>query len=76
MTTKIRFCEHNKGKGKVLRKLEEQFLDMNIKVKSCVKQCGVCRETPLAVVDKVKVTGRDGDDLYRKIMEMIRKDDA
>lgn len=76
MPTKIRFCEHNKGKGKVVRKLEEQFPDLNIKIKSCVKQCGACRETPMAIVDKKKVLGRDGDELYRKIVEMLRKDEA
>ena len=74
MATKIRFCEHNKGKGKTLRKLEEQFPDLNIKVKSCVKQCGTCRETPMAVIDKNRVTGRDGDDLYRNVVALIRKD--
>lgn len=74
MSIKIRFCEHNKGKGKVLRRLEEDFPDFNIKVKSCVKQCGICREQPVATVDKVKVTGKDGDELYLKIIEMIRKD--
>ncbi len=71
---KIRFCEHNKGKGKVLRRLEEDFPDLNIKIKSCVKQCGSCREKPMAVVDKVKMTGKDGDDLYSKIIELIQKD--
>ncbi len=76
MPMKIRFCEHNKGKGKVLRRLEEEFPQLNIKVKSCIKQCGVCREQPAAVVDKVKVTGRDGDELYAKIIELIRKDAA
>ena len=74
MPMKIRFCEHNKGKGKVLRRLEEEFPQLNIKVKSCIKQCGVCREQLVAVVDKVKVTGRDGDELYAKILELIRKD--
>ncbi|MDD2272790.1 MAG: DUF1450 domain-containing protein [Desulfuromonadaceae bacterium] len=71
---KIRFCEHNKGKGKVLRRLEDEFPDLNIKIKSCVKQCGTCRDQPVAVVDKVKVTGKDGDDLYAKIIELIRND--
>ncbi|MHB8120822.1 MAG: DUF1450 domain-containing protein [Desulfuromonadaceae bacterium] len=71
---KIRFCEHNKGKGKVIRRLEEEFPDLNIKIKSCVKQCGTCRDQPVAVVDKVKVTGKDGDDLYAKIIELIRND--
>jgi uncharacterized protein YuzB (UPF0349 family) len=76
MPMKIRFCEHNKGKGKVVRRLEEDFPDLNIKVKSCVKQCGRCREQPMAVVDKIKVTGKDGDDLYTRIIELIRKDAA
>lgn len=74
MPTKIRFCDHNKGKGKVLRRLEENFPDLDIKVKKCVKQCGTCREQPIAVVDKVKVAGKDGDALYAKIIELIRKD--
>ncbi|MDU0460065.1 MAG: DUF1450 domain-containing protein [Geobacteraceae bacterium] len=68
---KIRFCEHNKGKGKVFRKLQEEFPDANIKIKKCVKQCGACRETPMAVVDKKKITGTDGDELYRKIVDLI-----
>lgn len=74
MPMKIRFCEHNKGKGKVFRRLEEEYPDLNIKVKSCVKQCGSCRDQPVAVVDKKKVTGKDGDDLYARIVELIRKD--
>lgn len=73
---KIRFCENNKGKGKVLRRLKEEFPDLNIKVKDCIKQCGACREMPTAAVDKQRVTGRDGDELYRNIIELIRKDAA
>ncbi|MDD2898905.1 MAG: DUF1450 domain-containing protein [Desulfuromonadaceae bacterium] len=74
MSIKIRFCEKNKGKGKVVRRLEEEFPELNIKIKSCVKQCGCCRDMPVAVVDKVKVTGRDGDDLYSKIVEIVQRD--
>ncbi len=73
---KIRFCEHNKGKGKIFRRLTEEFPELNIKVKDCVKQCGACRDMPVAVVDKKKVTGKDGDDLYKKIVELIQKVDA
>jgi len=76
MPAKIRFCENNKGKGKVVRRLKEEFPDLNIKVKDCVKQCSSCRDQPVAVVDKNKVTGRDGDDLYVKIIELIHKDAA
>jgi hypothetical protein len=28
---------------------------------------------PMAVVDKEKVTGRDGDELYARIIELLRK---
>jgi uncharacterized protein YuzB (UPF0349 family) len=69
---KIRFCEHNKGKGKVFRRLTEEFPDVNIKIKACVKQCSACRENPLATVDKKKVTAKDGDQLYEKIVELIK----
>ncbi len=73
---KIRFCEHNKGKGKTLRRLEEEFPKLNIKVKDCVKQCGACSKMPMAVVNKKKVTGKDGDELYINIIELILKDGA
>lgn len=73
---KIRFCKHNKGKGKVLRRLEENFPELNVKIKDCVKQCSACREMPLALVDKMKVTGKDGDELYDKILELISKSDS
>jgi uncharacterized protein YuzB (UPF0349 family) len=70
---KIRFCEHNKGKGKVFRRLTEEFPDLNIKIKECIKQCSACRDNPTATVDKQKVTAKDGDQLYGKIVELIRK---
>ena len=60
----------------MFRRLEEEFPDLNIKIKSCVKQCGSCHELPVAVVDKIKVIGKDGDDLYARIIELIRKDAA
>ena len=69
---KIRFCENNSGKGKVFRRLSEDFPDLNIKIKDCIKQCSACRETPMATVGKKKVTGKDGDELYHNIVELIR----
>jgi uncharacterized protein YuzB (UPF0349 family) len=70
---KIRFCEHTKGKGKVYRRLKEEFPELNIKIKDCIKKCGACREMPMAAVDGKKVTARDGDDLYRKLVEIIKQ---
>lgn len=71
---KIRFCQNNKGKGKVYRRLVEEFPDLNIKIKDCVKQCGACSELPLATVNKKKVTAEDGDKLYQKIMKLIKEE--
>ena len=70
---KIRFCEHNKGKGKVYRRLEGAFPDLDIKIKGCIKQCSACRETPMATVGKKKIVARDGDELFDKIAAMIRE---
>jgi uncharacterized protein YuzB (UPF0349 family) len=72
---KIRFCEHNKGKGKVFRRLTEEFPDLNIKIKSCIKQCSACRETPVATVDKKRIIAKDGDQLYEKLKELIQREE-
>ncbi|HEY3307428.1 MAG TPA: DUF1450 domain-containing protein [Desulfuromonadaceae bacterium] len=72
---KIRFCEHNKGKGKVYRRLKEEFPELNIKIKECVKQCGACRDQPLATVDKKKVAAKDGDELYSKLIKIINEEE-
>jgi uncharacterized protein YuzB (UPF0349 family) len=71
---KIRFCEHNKGKGKVFRRLTEEFPDLNIKIKECVKQCSACREKPMATVEKKRVTADNADHLYELIVELIRNE--
>lgn len=71
---KIRFCEHNKGKKKVYRQLKDEFPDISIKVKDCIKQCSACREMPMATVEGKRVTASDGDKLYIKITGVIRND--
>ena len=66
---KIRFCEHNKGKNKVYKRLRDKFPKLDVKVKDCIKKCGPCHKTPFAVVDGKTVCGIDGDDLYAKILK-------
>jgi uncharacterized protein YuzB (UPF0349 family) len=68
MAMKIRFCEHNKGKGKVYRKLKENHPELNVKIKDCLGRCGPCHKTPFALVDKKTVCAVDGEELYRKIL--------
>jgi len=70
---KIRFCEHNKGKGKAYRRLKEEYPDLNIKIKKCIKECGTCSGKPMATVNKDKISASTGDDLYRKIADTIKK---
>lgn len=68
---KIRLCEHNKGKGKTYRQLKEEFPDLDIKIKGCIKQCGSCQEKPTATINKQKISASDGDKLYQKIKDII-----
>jgi uncharacterized protein YuzB (UPF0349 family) len=68
---KVRFCEHNKGKTKVYKKLKENFPKLNVKITDCIKKCGPCHKVPFATVDGKTVCGIDGDDLYRKIVDEL-----
>jgi uncharacterized protein YuzB (UPF0349 family) len=68
---KVRFCDNNKGKGKVLRRLEEEHLDVDVKVKKCLGICGPCADQPVALVNGKKIKGKDGDDLYRRIVASL-----
>ena len=61
---KVRFCDNNKGKGKVLRRLRDEHPDIDAAVKKCLGMCGACTEQPVALVGGKKVKGKDGDDLY------------
>ncbi len=66
---KVRFCAHNKGKGKVVKRLRESHPKLDMKVKDCIKKCGPCHKTPFAAVNGKTVAGIDSDDLYRKILK-------
>ena len=71
---KVRFCENNKGKGRVLRRLQEEHPDVDAKVKKCLGMCGKCADQPIAVAGGTKVKGKDGDDLYRRILEALAEE--
>ena len=69
---KIRFCENNKGTGKVFKKLKENYPDLNMKRKDCLKNCGTCKKTPMALVDGKLTTADDGEELYQKIVAALK----
>ncbi len=71
---KVRFCANNKGKGKVLRRLREEHPDIDAGVETCLGMCGTCAEQPVAMVGGRRVTGRDGDDLYRRILAALAEE--
>jgi uncharacterized protein YuzB (UPF0349 family) len=68
---KVRFCDRNEGKGKVLRRLREERPDVDAGVEKCLGMCGPCSEQPVALVGDRKVKGKDGDDLYRRIVAAL-----
>jgi len=70
---KVRFCENNKGKSKVYRRLLEEYPDLDAKIKKCLGQCGSCGEQPIAMVEGKKVKGNDTDDLFRKIVIIMQE---
>ena len=69
---KIRFCKHGKGARQACQQLQQDFPDLNIKLKDCQKQCKHCREQPLAVVNKVRVISDSWDDLLKHLHETIK----
>jgi uncharacterized protein YuzB (UPF0349 family) len=70
---KIRFCENNKGSGKVFKKLKETYPDLNIKRKDCLKICGNCKKSPIALVEGKSVSAADSEELYQKIVAALDK---
>lgn len=53
--------------------MKEEYPDLNIKIKECIKECGTCSGKPMATIKKIKISARNGDNLYRKIVDTIKK---
>lgn len=68
---KIRFCENNNGSGVVFKRLRAEYPELDLKRKKCVKKCGICSSALFAKVDGNPVTGRDSEELYRQLVELL-----
>jgi uncharacterized protein YuzB (UPF0349 family) len=68
---KIRLCEHNKGAGKVFKRLKKEFPEANVKVKDCIKKCGLCHKTLFALVDGKPVCAIDAEELMSKVSSKL-----
>lgn len=68
---KIRLCEHNQGARQLLQRLSGECPELDIKLKSCVKQCKKCKQLPFALVNKQVIKSNSHDELYTILLSMI-----
>jgi len=71
---KIRFCENNDGSAVVFKRLRTEYPELDLKRKKCVKKCGLCSSSLFAKVDGNAISGRNSDELYRQIVELLKVD--
>lgn len=71
---KIRFCENNDGSGAVFKRLRAEYPELDLKRKKCVKKCGICSSSLFAKIDGNTVSGRNSEELYRLIVELLATD--
>lgn len=71
---KVRLCDKNKGKAKVLKRLTEELPDLDVKVKKCIDMCGDCDKAGIAKVNGKKIVAKDGEELVKKIVSSKEKD--
>lgn len=69
---KIRFCENNDASGVVCKRLRVEYPELNIKRKKCLKKCGMCNSSLIAVVDGNTLKGKNQEDLYLMIVEQLK----
>jgi uncharacterized protein YuzB (UPF0349 family) len=70
---KIRFCENNKGKKKVINKLEEKYPEVEMEITKCLGKCGACSEAYLAEVDGRVIVCKDTENLYKNIVKIMEE---
>ncbi|MCE1226964.1 MAG: DUF1450 domain-containing protein [Geobacteraceae bacterium] len=68
---KVRLCQHNKGADQLVQRLQAEFVDLNIKLKKCVKQCKICKKQPFAMVAKKVILASDTDRLYADLVGLF-----
>ena len=68
---KIRLCQYNQGSEQLFQRLQDQFPDLNIKLKKCASQCKKCKHQPFVLVDKQLINSTTVDELYAILLLMI-----
>lgn len=69
----IRFCENNFtfGTEDTMKKLIENYSDLDVASEPCLGYCGECAVGPYALVDGELIQADNSDDLYEKIKSMM-----
>ena len=68
---KIKFCENNKGKKKIIDMIKENYPYIEISKKKCLGKCKHCSEESIAMIKDKLIKGKDAEDLYIKIMKEL-----
>lgn len=68
---KIKFCEENKGKKKVINMIKENYPEVEISKKKCLGKCKQCTEQPIAMIKDKLIKGKDSEELYKKIKKEL-----
>jgi len=64
---KVRLCDKNKGKNKILKQLEVGIPGLDVKIKKCIDMCSSCSKSMIAKVDNKELVADDMDGLITKI---------
>ncbi len=69
---KVRLCDKNKGKNRVLRELLDNIPDIDLKIKKCIDMCGDCSKSMIAKVCDEKIVAKNREDLVTKITRRLK----
>lgn len=69
---KIRFCKQCKGAKKACRQLQQEYPQLDIKLKDCLKQCAVCRDMPMVTFDKQLCSASTWEELKANLLKQLK----
>lgn len=71
--TEIKFCENNFtfGTEETMKKLKENYSDIDVSVEPCLGYCGDCAVAPYALVNGEMIQADTADELFEKIKGII-----
>ncbi|MFT5871472.1 MAG: hypothetical protein ACI8WT_000392 [Clostridium sp.] len=68
---KVKLCKKNKCTDTIISMITETHPDIKISTKKCIGKCHKCKVTPIAIVDKELLVGKDEKNLYNMIINKL-----